>query len=418
MRILLCNKYFFLNGGVERYIQGIMEALPQRGHEVIPFSVAYAGNWPSDYAEFFLPPPGPADARFFKDIKPSPRSLVLHAERSIYSFAARRCLDRLLEHVGGADVGYLLNIYNYMSPSVVHSFRKRNIPVVVNFGDYHTLCANYTFLRDNKPCILCRRGAYYNGVIHKCVKNSLSASVLRVFSMYVQKWLRLYQSADAFVVPCNFMREQLTAGGFDPERIHVNLWPAIPSMPLENTADTPKEDFVLFFGRISREKGLDVLVEAWQRLRPRQKLVLAGRSYDGCEDELRAMILPDMHERIVFPGFLQGQDLARSIAAAQLSVVPSRWYDNAPLSIYESYLQGTPVLAANIGGIPEQVRPGVTGDLFTPEDPDDLALALERLLAAPEELERMGREAKIYALNDVSMDRHLDDLLLLFNTLT
>ncbi len=418
MRILLCNKYFFLNGGVERYIQGILEALPQRGHEIVPFSVAYEGNWPSPYEEYFLPPPGAADVRYYKDIKPSFRSLLLHAERSVYSFAARRCLSRLLDHVQGADIGYLLNIYNYMSPSVVHTFRKRKIPVVVNFGDYHTLCANYTFLRDGRPCTLCRRGAYYNGVVHKCVKKSLSASGLRVFSMYVQRWLRLYLGADAFVVPCEFMRDQLIAGGFAQERIHINHWPAIPTMPLEAVRDTPKQDYILFFGRISREKGLDVLIDAYQRLRPGLRLVLAGRSYDGCEEELRAMVLPEMQNRIEFRGFLQGEDLARCIAAARLSVVPSRWYDNAPLAVYESYLLGTPVLAADIGGIPEQVRPGVTGELFAPDDPDDLARALESMLADDGKLERMGREARNYALHDVSMDRHLDDLLRLFNSLT
>ncbi len=420
MRIVCCNKYFFLNGGTERYLRNILDALPLRGHETVPFSIAYAGSWESEWSRFFLPPPGPADASHYKDIRLTPSSALTYAERSIYSFAARRSLSRLLECLeaaGGTDIGYLLNIYNYMSPSIVHSFQRRNIPVVIRFGDYHPLCASYTFLREARPCTLCATGAFYHGLRHRCVKGSWAASALRVLSMYIQRWLRLYRSASAFVAPCDFMRSMLEKGGFPAERIHVIRQPAFPTMPGESVETPAKRNRIVFFGRISREKGIDTLIDAYQELAPPVELHIAGRSYDGCVEELRQRIRPDMRQRIVFHGFLQGTELSRLVAESLLSICPSRWYDNAPLSIYESYLLGTPVLASNIGGIPEQVTPGATGELFQPGDAHDLAVKLQDMLAVPQRLEAMGRAARDYARTSLSLDSHLDKLLDLFHSL-
>ncbi len=414
MRIIFCNKYFFLNGGTERYMFRCLEALPERGCEAIPFSVAYEGSRPSPYASFFLPPPGGAGETHFNRIRLTPKSAFSFAERSIYSFAARRKLDALLDHAGGADIGYLLNICNYMSPSIVHSFRKRKIPTVVRFGDYHPLCANYNLLRADRPCTLCVGGAHYHGLLHKCVKNSLAASALRVLSMYVQRALRLYRGCDAFVAPCAFMKEKLIQGGFAAERIHI-IRQAAP--PPASRPPASKANHILFFGRISPEKGLDTLIRAYQAAAPEQDLLLVGRSYDGHAEQLQTLVRPEFRDRIRFLGFMDGDDLASVIEQALLAVVPSRWYDNAPLAVYEAYQLGTPVLAADIGGIPEQVLPGETGELFIADDEADLAEKLRTMLADPERLSRMGAAARRLAVEELGLDRHLDQLLGLFASL-
>jgi len=420
MRIVCCNKYYFLNGGTERYLQGLEEALPRRGHELIPFSVAYEGSWESPYSRFFLPPPAGADAKHYKDIRLNLSTALRMAGRSVYSLAARKRLSALLDFTGGAELGYVINVYNYMSPSIVHTFRRRGIPVVVCFGDYHALCACYTFLRDARPCTLCGRGNFLHGLRYRCVKGSLPASALRVASMFVQRWLRLYRGCEAFVVPCQFMRDCLVRGGFPKERIHVIHWPAFPLSPEKRVDDEPRKRRILYFGRVSPEKGLDTLVDAFQLLAPDDpdmELHIAGRSYEGCEEQLQRRIRPEFRKRIKFHGFLQGEALARLVAGSLLSVTPSRWYDNAPLAVYESYMLGTPVLAADIGGLPEQVAPGRTGALFPPGDVGGLAEALASMLADPAGLEAMGSAAREYALGELGLDRHLDSLLELFQSL-
>ncbi len=414
MKIVFCNKFYFLNGGTERYISELMSELSLMGHTAVPFSVRYAGSWESPYSKYFLPPPGSADQARFETIRLTPVSLIRHLDRSVYSFEARNYLSRLLDETGGADIAYLLNIYNYMSPSIIHTFRQRGIPVALMLGDYHLLCPAIIFLRDGRPCTLCIGGAYRHGFRHRCVKHSYPASAVRVLSMYIQKWLKLYHLVDAFVVPCRFMESKLVEGGFPADRIHVLPWPGLPA-PREQ-ADR-RGDYILFFGRVAYDKGLDTLIEAYQQIAPDVDLVLIGKDYDGEKERLQSLILPEYTRRIQFVGFMDGQELSRWIAGALFAVVPSRWYDNAPLSIYESFSHETPVVAANIGGIPEQVEEGVTGRLFSPDSVDELKEVLRWMLSDRERLREMGKAGKDFVARWCTMEGHAGRLVELFERL-
>ena len=411
MKIILCNKYFFLNGGTEKYLQELLRRLAATGHEPVPFSVRYAGSWASPYSEFFLPPPGPAEEIYYQNIRLSPANCLRYIDRSMYSIEARWRLSRLLKATGGADMAYLLNIYNYMSPSIIHTFRKNGIPVVMRLGDYNLLCPSYLLLRNARPCTLCLQGSYMSGVRYRCVKESLPASALRVFSMYVHRWLDLYGLVDAFVVPCNFMRQRLIDGGFPAGRIHVLRSPAVSEI---EAGGAQQRRHILYFGRISPEKGLDTLIRSYQQLTDAPELILAGRSYDGEQERLEALVAPENRGRIHFAGFQEPLELAGLIGGALFTVVPSRWYDNAPLSVYESFLHATPVMAARIGGIPEQVTDGVTGKLFAPDNVDDLRDGMLWLLADRDRLAQMGRAGKEFVRQECGMDRHAVLLLELF----
>ena len=414
MRIVLCNKYFFLNGGTEKYLHDVTEGLSARGHDPIPFSVQYAGSWASPYERTFLPPPGAPDQAHFKNIHLASTNWLRLLDRSIYSLEARRYLSRLMAEVGSIDVAYLLNIYNYMSPSIIHTFLHHGIPVVMRLGDYHLLCPCYTFLRAGTPCTLCLGGNYLHGLQYRCVKGSFAASALRVLSMYVHKWLGIYRHVGAFVVPCNFMKDKLVAAGFPSNRVHLIKTPIVsPHLP----ADLPKANIILYFGRISYEKGLDTLIEAYQRTLPPVDLVLIGRSYDGERERLEKLINREATGRIQFLDFMAGEALSPWIAQALFTVVPSRWFDNAPISIYESYLHGTPVLASSIGGIPEQVKEGVTGRLFAPDSSLDLGESIQWMLSDRERLLQMGRAGRDLVLREYSMEEHLGRLLELFRKL-
>ncbi len=414
MKIIFCNKFYFLNGGTERYISELFAQLALMGHTPIPFSVRYAGSWESPYSQYFLPPPGSADQVRFHTIKLTPANWIRYLDRSFYSFEARSYLSRLLDHTGGADIAYLLNIYNYMSPSIIHTFRKRGIPVVLQLSDYHPLCPAYLFLRDGRPCTMCLGGAYRYGLLHRCVKQSTLASAVRVLSMYLQEWLKLYRLADAFIVPCRFMATKLIEGGFPADRIHLLHYP-VSLAPRESS--NQRGNYILFFGRLSYEKGLDTLVQAYRQIAADVDLVLIGRDYDGEKERLQRLIAPEVKNRIRFLGFMDGPELSRWIAGALFTVLPSRWYDNAPISIYESYLHETPVVAANIGGIPEQVEEGVTGRLFSPDSTEELAEALRWMLSDRERLRKMGRAGKDFVVRHCSVEDHAHRLLEIFERL-
>jgi glycosyltransferase involved in cell wall biosynthesis len=450
MQMIFCNKYFFLNGGTETYLYNIMNYLSARGHTTIPFSVRYAGTWPSAYQDYFLGPPGDPDQAHLSNIRFSPANILRFLDRSTYSFEARIKLSRLLKAVGGADIAYVLNIYNYMSPSIFHTFKRHNIPVVMQIGDYNLLCPSYSLLRNGRPCTLCVQGQYYNGLKYRCVKKHLAASAVRVAAMYLHRLLGLYKLVDAIVVPCQFMKDKLIEGGFSEKKTHILQYPVerrqrnrrkpgdregegrreresrpsdrihILQYPVERATEPDKawrkKDYMVYFGRISYEKGLDTLIDAFQKLNPPTDLYIIGRSYDGEEDRLKALIQPHAQNRIHFLEFQTGQTLTKWIAEALFSVVPSRWYDNAPLSIYESFLNGTPVLASRIGGIPEQVQEGVTGQLFEPDSCDDMAQKMDKMLSDKEKLVQMGIAGQSYVKDRLLIKDQMDSLMDLFET--
>lgn len=448
MQIVFCNKYFFLNGGVEKYLYDVMNYLSARGHTTIPFSVRYAGTWPSPYQDYFLAPPGDPEQALWANIRFSPVNILRFLDRSTYSFEARIKLSRLLKAVHGADIAYILNIYNYMSPSIIHTLKRHQIPVVMQVGDYNLLCPSFSLLRDGMPCTLCVRGQYYHGLQYRCVKNNLAASAVRVAAMYLQRLLGLYELVDAFVVPCEFMKNKLLEGGVSEYKMQVLYYPVerrwgkrrrqgdreregrregeirsverihVLQYPIERTVAPDKtwhkKDYIVYFGRLSYEKGIDTLIGAFQKLNPPIDLYIIGRSFDGEEERLKRLIEPHVQNRIHFLGFQSGQTLMRWIAEALFSVVPSRWYDNAPISTYESFMNGTPVLASRIGGIPEQIQEGVTGRLFEPDSCDDLAQKMDEMLTNRDQLLQMGIAGQDYVRKNLLIKDQMDSLMNLF----
>lgn len=448
MQIVFCNKYFFLNGGVEKYLYDVMNYLSARGHTTIPFSVRYAGTWPSPYQDYFLAPPGDPKQAHLANIHFSPANILQFLDRSTYSFEARIKLSRLLKAFPGTDIAYILNIYNYMSPSIVHTLKRHQIPVVMQIGDYNLLCPSYSLLRDGRPCTLCVRGDYYHGLRYRCVKNNLAASAVRVAAMYLHRLLGLYDLVDAFVVPCEFMKNKLIEGGVSEYKMQVLYYPVerrqgtrkrqgaregegrregerrseerihVLQDPIER-AIVPdrswhKKEYIVYFGRISYEKGIDTLIGAFQKLNPPIDLYIIGRSYDGEEERLKGHIGPHVQNRIHFLGFQSGKTLMQWIAEALFSVVPSRWYDNAPISTYESFMNGTPVLASRIGGIPEQVQEGVTGRLFEPDSCDDLAQKMGEMLSNRDQLLQMGVACQDYVRKTLLINNQMEGLMNLF----
>jgi glycosyltransferase involved in cell wall biosynthesis len=414
MQIVLCNKYFFLNGGVEKYLYDIINDLPLRGHQAIPFSVRYARTWPSVYQDYFLASPGNPEQAHWGNIRFSPGNIVRFLDRSAYSFEAKIKLNRLLKAVQGADIAYVLNIYNYMSPSILHTFKHHRIPVVMQIGDYNLLCPSYSLLRDGKPCTLCVQGRYYHGLRYRCVKHGLTASAVRVAAMYLHRLLGIHELVDAFTVPCEFMKTKLVEGGFSEEKIHLLRYPVQSSVEMDKAWN--KKNYIVFFGRISYEKGIDTLISAFQRIEPPMDLYIIGRSYDGEEERLKGLIEPDVQDRIHFLGFQSGETLSKWIAEAMFSVVPSRWYDNAPLSVYESFQHGTPVIASRIGGIPEQVKEGVNGLLFEPDSCDDLEQKMIWLIANKDQRMQMGTAGHEYVKTALGIKDHMDSLINLFES--
>jgi len=417
MVILSAHKYYFRGGGTATYLFTVTRELEARGHRVIPFTVAYAQTEVSrEYERFWVTPPtaDPA-AAYLSQIRRTPLTTLRMLGRATYSVEARRKAAAAIAETG-VELAYLHNLYNYMSPSIIDACRAAGVPVVMRVADYNLVCPNYLCYRQGEPCVRCVRGSYRHALSRRCVKGSLVATAGRVGSMYAHRWLRIYRHVDLFITPSQFMRELLIEGGFPAERIaHVpSCYEVVPRRTPRASEGPP---YFLYFGRVSPEKGLSVLLRALALLRPGVELRIAGGDRQGERARLEALAAElGVTERVRFLGHQSADEVERLVAEALLTVVPSRCYDNCPMAIIESYAQGAPVVAARLGGIPEQVDEE-TGWLFDAGDPEDLARQLGAALADPEELARRGAAARRRLETAYSPQRHVDELERLFGGL-
>lgn len=408
MKILLGHKYFFRGGGTSTYLFSLMDYLTQNGHEPIPFSVNYACNEPSEYSNYFVSPPLGSEASHLKDMKITPLSALKLLGRATYSFEARR-KARALIHDTEPDIAYLHNLYNYMSPSVIDECKAQSLPIVMRVPDFNLVCAELHLLCNGKVCHECVNRSPLRAIPRKCLKGSLAATAARAISMSVHNRLRIYDKVDLFITPSAFMRNTLIEAGYGAERvIHV---PSFYAGALSSSSSEADDPYILYFGRISKEKAVDTLLRAYAIAQPNVRLLLAGGDPDGLTGPLTALAEElQISDRVEFLGLKGREELDDLISGSLFTVVPSRCYDNCPMSVLESFAHGKPVIGSNIGGIPEQITDGC-GLLFAPDDAEDLAGCITRMLEDKDARVRMGEAAKQRLAEAYAPEKHCTRLL-------
>jgi glycosyltransferase involved in cell wall biosynthesis len=301
---------------------------------------------------------------------------------------ARRGLDRILEAFR-PDIVHLHNVYHQLPPSILGVLGPRGIPSVMTLHDYKLLCPTYLFLDHGQVCEACLHGHFHHAVVRRCKNGSVLQSALCALESTVHRVMRAYGAVTLLVCPSRFLARKVAEAGVFPERVrHLNGF--VDAGRIAPRA-APGGN-VLFAGRLSQEKGLDVAVEAIARLGPGVQLDVAGEGPDrpGAE-ALAERLAPG---RVRFFGRLPRPEVLRLVAGAGVVVVPSRCYENQPLGVLEAFACGVPVVASNHGGIAELVDPGVDGLLVPPGDPDALASAVRALLADPAAGLRLGRAGR------------------------
>jgi glycosyltransferase involved in cell wall biosynthesis len=327
------------------------------------------------------------------------------AGRLLYSRHAVRQLSALLDACR-PQLAHLHNIYHQLSPAILPLLAERGIPAVMTLHDLKLACPNYKMRTEGRICERCLGGGYHHAVLHRCVQNSIAASALCAMELFAHRWSGLYEKhIERFIVPSRFYLQKMIEAGIPAEKL---VW--IPSFTHVDRY-VPRyggDDYFVYVGRLSEEKGLLTLVEAVRGF-TRGTLLIVG---DG---PMRPIL-----ERVVEAGGLSnvrvvgpkwGAELADLLAGARFSVIPSEWYENGPRSAIESFACGTPVIGANIGGLPEMVDDGETGLLFEAFSATDLRAKIEQLFASDREAARMGRAARVKAEREYSPAGHLPRLL-------
>ena len=402
MRILLVNKYFYRKGGAETYFFALAEGLRALGHDVAFFSMQHPNNEPSYWSKYFV-----SEKDYVGDI--SAFKKVQEASTLIYSFEARRKFEALLEEFK-PDVIHMNNVHRQLTFSILDApyLKKHHVPVVYTAHDYILVCPAYTMVNGHgEVCDACLDKHFMHAVKNVCVKGSRTKSALATMEAEFLKFHHAYSKIDLIIAPSQFMKSKLDEGGFASKTVAMQNFLTDSQMAMgTRVANTHKfEDaqagarpYFLFFGRLSKEKGILTLVKAFLQAAGLDEGAGSGTGAghnevlpdtwdlhivgDGPEreaiEQLIASAGPQAVSRIHLLGYKNGEDLQREVGNARFSVLSSEWRENMPYSGLESLAAQTPIIGARIGGIPELVEEDRTGFTFESRDAADLRDVLMR----------------------------------------
>ena len=397
MKVLLANKFFFLNGGSETVFFQERNFLLRKGFNVIDFSMEEPRNFSSDYASYFV------------------SNINYHATRGVFdkikdvakfvrSPEAIRKIQRLVEKEK-PDIVHLHNIYHQLTPSIIPILKKSGAKVVLTLHDGKLICPGYLMLDKGEICTSCQGHSFWKPVVKNC-QGSRSQGLLLALEAYWHKWSKNYEKVDMYIAPSQFLGD-LVSIRIPKERIRVlrNGIDTISYMP--SFCD---KGYALYFGRLSKEKGIETLLNAYKYMGNSLTLKVVGTGH--LEDELRRE-----YQSVEFLGYKEGDELNDTIAESAFVVIPSEWYENCSMVVLEAMAMGKPVIGSRIGGIPEQVEDGKTGLLFEMGNVEELADKMRLLSENPEMRKRMGIEARKKLEVEYSLNKHCDELLKVYTGL-
>jgi glycosyltransferase involved in cell wall biosynthesis len=403
MRILFCNKYNYPFSGTEAYIFEVMELLRLHGHEVALFSMADPRGKPSPYDKHL-----PQSLDFKKTTQWRQRATL--AAHAIYSSEARQKIRAMIADFR-PDVAHVRNVYHHLSPSILWELRAQNVPVVYHVNDFKVLCPSYNLVSRGEVCEACKHGTFWHVFKEQCYPGR-TAQLMLVLEAYVHRLLGTYRKCiDCLLAPSRFVRDKFIEHGWDADKFEV-----LPHFqPIkESLARDPNHASILYFGRLSPEKGLHDLLHAMHRL-PRLHLALAG---DGPQrTQLEQLSASLGLQNVSFLGQLRGAELDQAIASSRFTVLPSHAYETLGKTILESYAWGRAVVASDLGSRRELVHPGVTGLLYKTGDICALTSALELLGRHADLADRMGNSGREFVRSHHAPQAHYETLISLYERL-
>lgn len=349
MKVLLVNKFHYRKGGSETYYFTLAEALKARGHEVVFFAMQDEKNIPCPQESYFV-----SNSSVNGGMK-SKLNMILHLT---YSKEAYRKMAQLLRDEK-PDLVILNLVHKQITLSIVDAIKDYDpkLPIFWTMHDLIAVCPSYS-MRDGSGniCEKCLGGDFSHCVKNKCIKGSALMSVLSKYEAEYIRRKKWYDQIDLFICPSEFYRKKLEEGNFTHSPIVTMRNP----LPLDTKFELSEttEDYILYFGRLSPEKGVKTLIEAAKLCGCH--LVILGTGPQ--EEELKALAKDCAN--IEFKGFQTGAALTNYVKNSRCVVLPSEWYENGPYSAMEAMALGKPLIVSNLGGLPELVEDGANGYIY------------------------------------------------------
>ena len=383
MRILRVHNYYQQAGGEDAGVASEVELLTSRGHTVIP--------------------------HFVHNDAIDGMSRLTVAGKTIWNRDSAADLRRMLTG-HRPDVVHFDNTFPLVSPSAYYAARDAGVPVIQTLHNYRLLCVNATLFRDGRVCEECvGRAIPWPGVQHACYRNDHKASAVVAAMLSFHRAIGTYRRAiTTYIALTEFARRKYIQGGLPASRIVVK-----PNFLERDPGVGPGDGrFALFVGRLTEEKGVRVLIDAWRHIGDRLPLKVVGSG--PLEGELAAAA--DGVAGVQRLGRQPLERVMQMMGEATVLVFPSTWYEGLPRTIVESFAKGTPVIASDLGSMAELVDHGRTGFKFRPGDAADLARQIERLVSDPGLLPALRRAARDEYEQKFTADQAYDALMQIYRS--
>ncbi|MBH0114330.1 glycosyltransferase family 4 protein [Novosphingobium sp. YJ-S2-02] len=399
--LLSLNSYHYPRGGSDVvYLEhaGMFEAA---GWNNTFFSMKHPRNLPCKDERHFTET---VDWEFASGALDKARSALA----SVYNREARSKLRALIAE-RKPDIAHAHCIYHHLTPAVFPVLAEAGVPIVLTAHDLKLACPAYKMMNADGICERCRTGGRWNVVTNRCIKNSLAASAVVGVEAYVHALLGSYRKhLTRVVAPSRFYRDKLIEWGWEAERIAY-----IPNFvpPADDRFTGGYEGNILYFGRLSEEKGLATLVRAAAASGVPVDLVGTGPQREELE-----VLIAELNAPVRLLGRLDGDALWTCVGQARAVVLPSEWYENAPMSALEAMQLARPVIGADIGGIPELLNESGAGTSFPSGDVAALAGELARFQTmSASDLSALGQVGSQHVRREFSRERYVERMQALYS---
>lgn len=400
MKILFLNKNNYIKGGSDTYLFSLIEGLENKGHETIIFSMEHENNFKSKYSRYFV-----------KNIDYKDKSLKNKIKNACNLINSKEAYENLCELIEATkpDVAHINLIYHQLTLSVIHALRKYNIPMIFVAHDFKILCPSYKIYHNKKICRQCYNGKFFNCTKNKCHKNSLVNSFIVTLEAYFHKIKKSYSYVDYIIAPSKFVKNELELGGIESKKILVmNNFLTLDK--LINLDKVVKENYVLYYGRLSYEKGIDSILELAKEL-PNIEFKIVGK---GAEEEKILNYLKQHNiKNVDLMGFKSGIELQWIIAKAKITIQPSMCAETFGLTVIESMSLGTPVIVSDNGALKENID-SKSGFIYENNDKNQLKQLIEKVYSMTKEEYKEMEKYCIEKAENYSKDEYLSEILKLY----
>lgn len=395
MKILLVNKFHYLKGGSEKYYFDLAKLLEENGNEVAFFSMKDEKNIKTNCKEFFVESSDMNSKNPFKAFE------IISSKRN------KKIMENALEDFK-PDVVHLNNFQRQLSASIIEPIEKRNIPIIFTAHDLQAICPSIVMLDSEKNiCEKCIKGRYMNCIKNNCVKDSKLKSILGAIEGFYYRNKKIYSSKiNKILAPSDFFRQMLIKDGIQPEKIAT----------LHNFIDLQQYDkeiedngYALYFGRLSKEKGIFNLLKAIKKVNGKLYLAGDGPDREKIEKYIRENNLLD---KVILLGYLNENDIKEYIRKSRFVVIPSICRENCPYSILETMAIGKPIIGSATGGTLELVKNKETGYLVS--NIEELSDKMDFLFKHQEEAEVLGKRAKKIAKEKFSKESYYKKIIKIY----